>query len=129
MYVRVMVARDASVQECAFSRMAAGDESVLAPSALCAGGLAPAGMPVADSLLAMFFIAKSAVEALSRALLTSGGNCVRISTYVFLLTSTYVLVCQAHPYSGVLSYARACVRQKVSKIVLGAKYVGRMVML
>ena len=61
MYVRVMVARDASVRECAFSRMAAGDESILAPSALCAGGLAPAGMPVADSLSAMFFIAELAI--------------------------------------------------------------------
>ena len=59
-YVRVMVACDVSVRECAFSRMVAGDESVLAPSALCAGGLTPAGIPVADSLLAMFFIAESA---------------------------------------------------------------------
>ena len=41
--------------------MAAGDESVLAPSAPCAGGLAPAGMPIANSLLAMFFIAESVI--------------------------------------------------------------------
>ena len=60
-YVRVMVARDASVRECAFSRVAAGDESVLAPGALCAGGLAPAKMPVVDSLSAMLFIAESAI--------------------------------------------------------------------
>ena len=90
MYVHVLVARDASVRECAFSRLAAGDESVFAPSALRAGGLAPAGMPVADSLSAMLFIAESAIEALSRALLTSGGNCICISTYVFLSTFTYV---------------------------------------
>ena len=62
MYVRVLVARDASVRECAFSRLAAGDESVFAPSALRAGGLAPAGMPVADSLSAMWFIADSAIR-------------------------------------------------------------------
>ena len=60
-YVRVMVVCDVSVRECAFSRMAAGDESVLAPRALCAGGLAPGGMPVANSLSAMFFIAESAI--------------------------------------------------------------------
>ena len=56
-----MVARDTSVRECAFYWMAVGDESVLVQSALCAGGLALAGMPVVDSLSAMFFIAESAI--------------------------------------------------------------------
>ena len=90
MYIRVLVARDASVRECAFSRLAAGDESVFTPSVLRAGGLAPAGMPVADSLSAMLFIADLAIGASSHALLASGGNCVRISTYVFLSAFTYV---------------------------------------
>ena len=61
MYVYTIVARDASVRECAFSRVATGDESVLVPGAICDGGLALAGMPVADSLSAMFFIAESSI--------------------------------------------------------------------
>ena len=90
MYVRVLVTHAASVLECVSSRLAVGEESVFALRALRAGGLAPAGMPVADSLSAMWFIADSAIKASSRALLASGGNCVRISTYVFLSTFTYV---------------------------------------
>ena len=53
MYVDIVLTRDASVREFASSRMAVGDASVSAPGLLCAGGLAPAEMPVADSLSAM----------------------------------------------------------------------------
>ena len=53
MYVDTVLTRDASVREFASSRMAAGDVSVSAPGLICAGGLAPAEMPVADSLSAM----------------------------------------------------------------------------
>ena len=56
------MAHAASVRECVSYRLAAGEESVFAPRALRAGGLAPAGMPVADSLSAMWFIADSAIR-------------------------------------------------------------------
>ena len=56
MYVDTVLTRDASIQEFASSWMAAGDVSISAPGLLCAGGLTPAEMPVADYLSAMYFI-------------------------------------------------------------------------
>ena len=80
MYVDTVLTRDAYVREVASSWMAAGDASVSALCLLCAGGLAPAEMPVAYSLLAVYLIAESAILAMTRAPLLSGGNCVRIIT-------------------------------------------------
>ena len=79
----------------------AGGLSVHTAGGLRAGGLVPAGTPVADYLLAMPIIAQSVISVLTCAPLLSDGNCVRISTYVFRSTSSYLLVCQAYPYSGV----------------------------
>ena len=110
------------------SRLVAGDLSIHALGKFRADGLVPAKIPVADSFSAMYLIAESAILALTCTQLLSGGNCVRISTYVFQLTSSYVLVCQAYPCNGVLSYARVRMRRKVSTIILGVKYVGRMAM-
>ena len=92
MYVDTVLTRDASVREFSSSRMAAGDASVSAPGLLCAGGLAPAKMPFADSLSVMYFITESEILAMTPAPLLLGRNCVRIITYVFQSTDTYVLV-------------------------------------
>ena len=84
------------------SQAVAGDFSVHLCDVLRAGGLVPAGMPVADSLLIMFLIAELAISALTRTPLLSDRNCVRISTYVFQLAPSYLLARQAHLCSEVL---------------------------
>ena len=88
------ITRDASAGSMHNSRVVVGDSSVHTYDVLRAGGLVPARMPVADFLLAMSIIAGSAISVLNRAPLLSGGNFVRISTYVFWSTSSYLLVSQ-----------------------------------
>ena len=56
------------------SWLVAGGLSVHALGRFCADRLVPAKMPVADFLSAMYLIAESAILALTRTPLLSGGN-------------------------------------------------------